>query len=159
MAFPHLQTRRCLSFLAEVLFLAGVIWLLLLTVASLLGGGHKTSAAEHAGGLLVGLLFVLPAPLLFLMDALCRRTSRPPQELPLWPTARRQRPAPVQREPSPPSSPGLAEEGMAFPAASLWWAERPPTYEEAIRMPKFEDIHVPRVHQVAQTGSVYYQVT
>nr|XP_050030248.1 uncharacterized protein LOC126526373 [Dermacentor andersoni] len=158
MALPHLQARRCLSFLAEVFFLAGIIWLLLLTVASLLSSGsQKTSAAEHAGGLLVGLLFVLPAPLLFLMDAVCRRTPRAPQDLSLWPAARRRRPAPVQREPSPPSSPGLAEEGLAtaFPAPEpQWWAERPPTYEEAIRMPKFEDLHTPRVHQ----ARVYYQV-
>ncbi|KAL1486127.1 hypothetical protein MTO96_047089, partial [Rhipicephalus appendiculatus] len=77
MAFPHLQLRRCLSFMAEVLFLAGIIWLLLLTVASLLSAGsQKTSAAEHAGGLLVGLLFVLPAPMLFLLDAICRRAPR-----------------------------------------------------------------------------------
>ncbi|KAH6942301.1 hypothetical protein HPB50_003325 [Hyalomma asiaticum] len=169
MAFPHLQARRCLSFLAEVLFLAGIIWLLLLTVASLLSAGtQKTSAAEHAGGLLVGLLFVLPAPLLFLVDAICRRTPRAAQatvnlaiylqDLSLWPAARRRRPAPVQREPSPPSSPGSAEEGglmVPFPPAdSPWWSERPPTYEEAIRMPKFENLQTPRVHQ----PRVYYHV-
>ncbi|KAL3196398.1 hypothetical protein MRX96_045275 [Rhipicephalus microplus] len=158
MALPHLQLRRWLSFMAEVLFLAGIIWLLLLTVASLLSAGsQKTSAAEHAGGLLVGLLFVLPAPMLFLMDAICRRAPRTSQDATLRPAARRRRPPPMQREPSPPSSPELAEEGglmASFPSTQTpWWAERPPTYEEAIRMPKFEGLHTPRVHQ----PRVYYQ--
>lgn len=72
MAFPG-RVRRCLCLLAEVLFLAGLIWLLLLFLASLIGGSQGTHVRD--GGLLIGVTLLLPAPLLFVLDMGLRRYS------------------------------------------------------------------------------------
>lgn len=162
MAFPHTQARRCISFAADVLFLAGIVWLLLLTIAALMGGSHSRPA-EHAGALMLGVLFVLPAPMLFFLDAMCRRGSprHQPQESAPWPAARRSRAAPpvvpnASPASSPPSSPELNDPAFLLP--QQWWEEdRPPTYEEAIRMPKLELVLEPSVHHPAP-AAVYYQV-
>lgn len=148
MAFPG-HVRRCLCLLAEILFLAGLIWLLLLFLASLIGGSQGAHVRE--GGLLIGLAFLLPAPLLFFLDLGFRHylhSTRPVSQDHgmgwtadgnLWTTVRRER-----QDPSPPSrSQEVAEPG---PSAVPWWAERPPTYEEAMLMPKFEEL-APRVHE------------
>lgn len=157
MAFPHTQARRCISFVADVLFLAGIVWLLLLTIAALMGGSHARPA-EHAGALMLGVLFVLPAPMLFFLDAMCRRGSprHQNQEAAPWPSARHSRAGPqAARNPSPASSPDLDEPAFVLP--QQWWEdERPPTYEEAIRMPKLELVLGPSVHHPAP-AAVYYQ--
>ncbi|XP_040355098.1 uncharacterized protein LOC121045830 [Ixodes scapularis] len=160
MAFPA-HVRRCLCFLTEILFLAGLIWLLLLFLATLLGGSQ--GAAERAGGLIIGMAFLLPAPLLFIFDLGLRRYSHGSRQVVpetsswssgvLWPAARRSRRAP---DPSPRSSPDVLPEEPGASAMPQWWAERPPTYDEAMRMPKLEELG-PRVHQSGR-GHVIFHV-
>lgn len=146
--------------MADVMFVVGIVWLLFLAIASLVGGSHM--AAEHAGPLMFGLVFVLPAPTLFFMDALCRRgpLRHQAQAVAPWPAARpparHPRPAAqAARNPSPPAS--LASDEPAFMEAEEWWKdERLPTYEEAIREPKLE-VLAPGVHYETP-AAVFYQV-
>ncbi|KAH9382778.1 hypothetical protein HPB48_023340 [Haemaphysalis longicornis] len=156
-ALSSTQVRRGISFVADVLFVVGIVWLLCLAIAALLGGSQ--AAAEHAGPLMFGLVFVLPAPMLFCLDALCRRG--PPrhqaQGVEPWPAARQPRTATlVARNPSPPSSPGSDDPEFMAPPYE-WRDERLPTYEEAIRAPKVE-VLAPRLHHETP-AAVFYKAS
>lgn len=98
------------------------------------------------------MLLVLPAPMLFLVDALVRRTSpRHQAQVVTSRTAARDPNSATQtvRNPSPPSSRELDEPAFVVPQQWLEEDDRPPTYEEAIRMPKLELVDAPGVHHGA----------
>lgn len=144
------KVRRCITFVADVLFLVGIIWMLLLTSASLVGGS-KTGRAAQTGPLTLALLLVLPAPALFFLDVLVRRTSSMHQAQEAASRTAARNPSSAAQaalNPSPPTRHGSLEPSFVMP--QHWWEEeRPPTYEEAIRTPKLELVEAPGLHHGA----------
>ncbi|XP_064479870.1 uncharacterized protein LOC135393331 [Ornithodoros turicata] len=136
---------RLLHNVAEVLFLAGCFWMGLLVLACVL---VNRPIYERVNAFLVGLLLLVPAPLLVVGEralACCSQSTRLDEDdpLPVIPSPRRRR---ETRRSSPPRSPVLPFEYEDV----HWWADRPPTYEEALRLPKLEDM-APAIHQAGRS--------